>query len=59
MGLHQGDPLSHSCLSLLEEALSRMFSMAADAKLIGGFRFVSGGPTITLLQFVDDTLIFL
>lgn len=35
-----------------------MFSRAADAKLINGFKVASGGPIVLHLQFADDTTIF-
>ena len=43
---------------IVVEALCRMTFVAGEANLITGFKLAVNGPTITHLQFVDDTIIF-
>lgn len=57
-GLRQGDPLSSFLLSVVGEAVSKIFTTAGDANLISGFKLASIAPRIRRLQFADDTIIF-
>lgn len=57
-GIRQGDPLSPFLFVIIGEALSRMFSMAMDSNLISGFCPASSAPSVSHLQFADDTIIF-
>lgn len=56
-GYSLGGPIV-SLFVFIGEALSKMFTLAFGVNLISGFRRVYGGPTVTHLQFVDDTIIF-
>lgn len=42
---------------IIGEALSRMLLRNADVNLISSFRPVIGVPSVTHLQFTDDTII--
>ena len=56
--LRQGDPLSPYLFVIVGEALSRMIEAAAGGNLINGFGTGINGPTVSNLQFADDTLLF-
>ena len=43
---------------IIGEALSRMIEAAANENLIKGFKTGPTGPSVTHLQFADDTLLF-
>lgn len=58
-GLRQGDRSSFPFLFVIVgEAFSRILSMAGAANLIQGVNLARNYPTISHLQFIDDTLIF-
>lgn len=55
--VRQGDPLSPFLFSLVANGLSALLSLATRANLIDGFHLHDS--TISHLQFVDDTMVFL
>ncbi|KAK2656123.1 hypothetical protein Ddye_009175 [Dipteronia dyeriana] len=57
-GLCQGDPLSPYLFLICAEGLSRLIFTAERNKDIAGFRCTRGGPKISHLFFVDDSLLF-
>ena len=57
-GMWQGDLLSPFLFVIVAEALSRMVAEAEKQNLIKGFRVNRTAPSISHLQFADDTLIF-
>ena len=54
-GLRQGDPLSPFPFPIVGEALSCMIEAAANVNLIKRFKPSATTPTVTHLQFADDT----
>lgn len=58
-GLCQGDPLSSMLLIMVAEALSLLMKIAVSCGLVEGCRIGDEGPTISMLQFADDSLFFL
>lgn len=58
-GLRQGNPFSHFLFILVFEALIRLFLKAEKVGLMEGWQVSPRGPKVSILQFVDDTLLFL
>ena len=57
-GLRQGDPLSPFLFNLAVQGLSCMLQRGCDMELIEGLNFNRSGPSLSHLQFADDTFIF-
>lgn len=57
-GLRQGNPLSPMLFDLVGEVLHILFSKEESLGLISGIK-LGNGPSISHLQFADDTVIFL
>lgn len=57
-GLRQGDPLSHCLFLICTEDFSTLLKLAKKDGLIQGARVCRGGPRVTHLFFVDDSIIF-
>ncbi|GAU23391.1 hypothetical protein TSUD_334390 [Trifolium subterraneum] len=55
-GLKQGDPLAPFLFLLVAEGLEGVMRRAGDLDLFKGFTIRRGGPTISHLQYADDTL---
>lgn len=58
-GLRQGDPLSHLIFSLVADSLSNYILLAQENNLLQGFDVKGCGDVMPILQYTDDTLIFL
>lgn len=58
-GLRQGDPLSPVLFNLMADMLAILVSRARNASQISGVvpHLVDGG--LTILQYADDTILFL
>lgn len=56
-GLRQGDPLSPLLFNIVAEILHLLLEKAEHLGLLRGIKLGSG-PTISYLQFADDTIIF-
>ncbi|XP_057836070.2 uncharacterized protein LOC131046358 [Cryptomeria japonica] len=54
-GLRQGDPLSPYLFIILAEGLGRLLKSQVSHGLIHGWQWGMGLPTLSHLQFVDDT----
>ncbi|KAI9194942.1 hypothetical protein LWI28_010324 [Acer negundo] len=57
-GLRQGDPLSPYLFFVCVKGLSRLIVKAERRNDIGSFCCSRGGPKLTHLFFVDDSMIF-
>ena len=57
-GLRQGDPLSPYLFLLCSEGLNGLIQNAVNDRKIQGFSLCRGGPKISHLFFVDDSLLF-
>lgn len=57
-GLRQGDPLSPFLFVLVVEALNLLIQKATSLNLWSGIKSCKKGPTLTHLQYADDTIIF-
>ena len=57
-GLRQGDPLSPFLFNVVVEALNILFKRANTGGLVNGVKIGGDGPTLTHLQYADDTVIF-
>lgn len=57
--LRQGDPLSPFLFILVTKDLSRLISKAEEVGMVEGWEVSQGGPRISILQFADDTLLFM
>lgn len=57
-GLRQGDPLSPFLFVLVVEALNLLMKKATSLKLWEGLQTSKNGPTLSHLQYADDTIIF-
>ncbi|KAL4183078.1 hypothetical protein AMTRI_Chr11g96370 [Amborella trichopoda] len=57
-GLRQGDPLSPLLFTLVVEGFSLMLKRIEQRSRFNGFKVAVGGPIISHLQYIDDTLIF-
>lgn len=57
-GLRQGDPLSPFLFVLAVEGLNLVFKRAQEHGTIKGVSVAANGPTLTHLQFADDTIVF-
>jgi hypothetical protein len=57
-GLRQGDPLSPYLFLICAEGLSALLRKAERDSLIKGVSIYKGGPRISHLFFVDDSIIF-
>jgi hypothetical protein len=58
-GLRQGDPLSPYLFLFCVEGFSTLLKKAQDENMLKGVNFGMGGPHITHLLFVDDSIVFL
>ena len=58
-GLRQGDPLSPLLFIVATHMLNRMLALGIENRLITGIQYPHSGPSITNIQYADDTLIFL
>ena len=54
-GLFQGDPLSPYLFIIMAEGLGRLIKFHVSQNLIQGWQCGNGLPTLSHLQFVDDT----
>jgi hypothetical protein len=57
-GLRQGDPISPYLFLLCAEGLNALLAKAALSKKIQGISISRGGPKLTHLFFVDDSVLF-
>lgn len=57
-GLRQGDPLLPFSYTFVANAFSALMSKAVDSGLLKGFEVSPQGPSVSHLQFVDDTICF-
>jgi hypothetical protein len=57
-GLRQGDPLSLYLFLICAKGLSALFRKAEKDSLIKGVSICHGGPRVSHLFFVDDSIIF-
>lgn len=57
-GLRQGDPLSPFLFVLVVEAMNLLIKKATDLHLWSGIPISKNGPSLTHLQFADDTIVF-
>lgn len=57
-GVRQGDPLSPFLFIIAAEGLNWMSKNVVSQGSLGGLIMGNAGPTITHLQFADDTLVF-
>ncbi|CAL8993016.1 unnamed protein product, partial [Prunus brigantina] len=57
-GLRQGDPLSPYLFILVNDVLSHLISSECARGSLHGIRLCNGSPTLSLLLFADDTLLF-
>lgn len=57
-GLRQGDPLSPFLFVIAVEALNLLIKKASGLNLWEGIEICKGGPTLTHLQYADDTVMF-
>jgi hypothetical protein len=55
-GLKQGDPLAPFLFLLVVEGFGGAMRKAGDLDLFRGFQIRGGGPTISHLQYADNTL---
>ncbi|MCI16022.1 LINE-1 reverse transcriptase like, partial [Trifolium medium] len=55
-GLKQGDPLAPFLFLLVAEGFGGVMRKTDDMHLFHGFKICRGGPTISHLQYADDTL---
>lgn len=58
-GLRQGDPLSPFMFTIISDALSRSMQFCLEKKILKGLVIGRDKVEVSLLQYVDDTLIFL
>ena len=58
MGLRHGDPLSPYLFLLCVEGLSALIKSTVNNGQMGGISICRGGPRLSYLFFVDDSLIF-
>lgn len=58
-GLRQGDPLSSFLFVLVTEALCKLISKAVEVGMVEGWEISHNGPKTSILQFADDTLLFM
>ncbi len=57
-GLRQGDPISPYLFLLCAEGLSALLAQASQTKTIQGLSISRGGPQLTHIFFVDDSVLF-
>lgn len=58
-GLKQGDPLSPFLFNIVMEVFSKLIARAEEVGCLNGCRLSHDGPSVVLLQFADDSLLFL
>lgn len=58
-GLRQGDPLSPLLFILVGEVLNKLIAQARKINFLKGISFPGSHQEISLLQFVDDTILFI
>lgn len=56
--LKRADPISPLLVLLVVGVLGSMLGKAAEVGMFEGFSLGNGGPMVSHLQFVDDTIIF-
>lgn len=59
MGLRQGDPLSPFLFTIVVDVLSSLFTRGIDRDFIEGLSVGREQISVSHLQFVDDTILFL
>jgi hypothetical protein len=57
-GIRQGDPLFPYLFNLCSEILARLIKREEDFGLIKGVKLASNAPSISLLSYADDVLLF-
>lgn len=58
-GLRQGDPLSPFLFTLVADGFSVLMEKVVNNSLVKGFNESSNVPSVSYLQFVNDTICFL
>lgn len=58
-GLRQGDLISPLIFSPIAESLTQFFKAARENSMLKRFAIKEGGKEIIVLQYMDDTMVFL